>query len=132
MSEKEELRRRFVLFLVGCIGIRTGFAFGAAKVDKKYLPYLGVLGLLLAISWVLIYRFNLRPTGREAGGIIWWNKIRLVHALLYFVFAVLAFSGSDYAWVPLGIDVFVGLTAFVNHHWSNGDITRVVGKLKNE
>lgn len=114
MSEKEQLHRS-LLFLFGCLGIRTLFAVGAAKLDKNHLPYVGILGLLLAISWVLIYKFNLRPTGREAGGVIWWNHIRPVHALMYLIFAILAFTKSDYAWVPLGIDVLIGLCAFLNH-----------------
>lgn len=117
MSELTVQNKRMAQFLIGCIGIRALFVIGAAKADKNTLWYFGILAVILAIGWVLIYRFDLRPTGREAGGVIWWNSFRPVHALLYFAFAGLAFTGSDYAWVPLLADVLVGLGAHtVRYH----------------
>lgn len=110
-----EQLQRTILFLVGCIGVRTIFVIEAAKIDEKNLPYFGVLALLLAISWILIYTFNLRPTGGEAGGVIWWNNLRPLHALNYFIFAIMAFKSNKYAWVPLMVDVLIGLVAFLNH-----------------
>jgi hypothetical protein len=64
---------------------------------------------------MLIYIFDLRPSGREAGGVIWWNNIRPVHALNYLIFFLLAFTNNKYAWVPLGVDVIIGLIAFIYH-----------------
>jgi hypothetical protein len=67
---------------------------------------------------MLIYLFDLRPTGAEAGGRIWWNSLRPVHSLLYALFAYLAILGmQDKAWIVLITDTLLGLAAFYVHHY---------------
>ena len=110
-------KKRVLLFLLGCIGVRLSLVFIAKYVPKKVLPYLGGLALLPSIGFFTIYFTNSRKTGPEVfGGKIWWNRLRPVHGLLYLIFAILAFKENEYAWVVLLIDVFIGLSAFVIHH----------------
>ncbi len=105
--------KRNLLFLIGCIGTRTSFVLLAKFLNKQYVTYMGYFALLIAIGFSIIYFTGIRDTGAEVfGDKIWWNNLRPIHALLYFIFAFLAITKNDYAWVPLLIDVLIGLVAF--------------------
>ena len=49
------IQKRFLLFLVGCIGTRSLFVYLAKNATEKYLMYLGYLALLPAIGFLYIY-----------------------------------------------------------------------------
>ena len=85
------------------------------------MPYLGVLALLVAIGFLVIYFGGLRKSGAETfGEKIWWNNLRPVHAVLYFIFAILAFKKNKKSWVVLLIDVIIGFLSFIIHHSASG------------
>ena len=106
---------RFLLFLLFCITARVLLVILAKYVDKYYLPYLGGIAVLIAVSFLVIYLGEYRQTGLETlGQTIWWNNLRLVHAVLYLTFAVLAFRQNDYSWVPLAVDVVIGFTSCIS------------------
>jgi hypothetical protein len=112
------IQLRFFLFLFGCIFIRSLFVIIVKYINKKYLPYLGLLALLPAFGFIIIYLGNYRKTGREVfGGKIWWNNLRPVHGSLYILFSLLAFKKNSYAWVPLFIDVLIGIISFFIYHY---------------
>ena len=76
------IQKRFLLFLIGCIGLRSLFVVIAKNIDIKLLPYLGYLALLPALGFIFIFTTGSRRTGKEVfGGKIWWNNLRPVHAL---------------------------------------------------
>jgi hypothetical protein len=62
------IQKRFLLFLIGCIGARTLLAYTAKNLKTEYLPYLGYLTLLPAIGFMYIYMTNSRQTGSEVFG----------------------------------------------------------------
>lgn len=120
-------QKRILLFVFGCLLTRTLFAYIAqrlsnpvTKTDIKYsylLPYFGYLALIPAFGFAIIYFTDSRKTGPEVfGGKIWWNNLRPVHALLYFLFANLAIRKNTYAWIPLALDVLIGATAALWYH----------------
>jgi hypothetical protein len=110
--------QRALLFLIGCIGVRSLFVYLAYAVSPTILSYLGALALLLAIGFITIYVFGLRKTGLEVGGeAIWWNDLRPVHALLYGAFAAAAIAKKQWAWMILLADVVLGLGAWTHHHF---------------
>ena len=112
------IQLRFSLFLLGCIVVRSLFVIIAKFINKKYLPYLGLLALLPAIGFIVVYLGDYRKTGGEVfGEKIWWNNLRPVHASLYILFSLLALKKNDYAWVPLLIDVLIGLFSFLLYHY---------------
>lgn len=120
------IQKRFVLFLLFCIGTRTGLAILAKQINPKYLPYMGVLALIPALAWIYLYFSGKRQTGGEVfGDKIWWNNLRIVHALMYILFAIYAIQKKSFAWIVLLIDVLIGLTAFFYHHIQSGDIRQV-------
>jgi len=116
------LQQRFLLFLIGCIGTRTLFVIIAKYIDTKYLKYLGYVALLPAIGFIYIYLTGSRKTGAETfGEKIWWNNLRPVHSILYFLFAYNAIKGNKQSWIFLLVDVLIGLISFLIHHYVNGN-----------
>jgi hypothetical protein len=91
------------------------------------LQYLGYLALLPAIGFAYIYLTGSRETGKEVfGEKIWWNDLRPLHSLLYFLFAYNAIIGNKNSWIYLLIDVVIGLISFIIFHYRNGDFTKIV------
>jgi hypothetical protein len=111
------IHKRFLLFLIGCMGIRVLFTYIAKNIDSSYLPYLGYLATIPVIGFTYIYITDSRKTGKEVfGDKIWWNNLRPIHALLYGLFAYGAIHRDTGAWRYLLTDVIIGLTSFLLHH----------------
>lgn len=110
--------KRALLFLVGCIGMRSLIAYAAWIVPSTYLPYLGAAALIPVIGWLYILITGSRKTGLEVGGeLIWWNNLRPLHAANYAAFAAAAFMRNRNAYMFLVWDVILGLGAWLNHHF---------------
>ena len=121
-----DIQKRFLLFLIGCIGTRTLFVLIAKNAGPKYLPLLGYLALLPAIGFIYIYLTGSRKTGGEVfGEKIWWNDLRPIHSLIYFLFAYNAIIGNNKAWIYLLVDVIFGLSSFLIFHFKNGDFKKL-------
>ena len=121
------LQQRFLMFLFGCVGIRSLFVIIARYINTKYLKYLGYLALAPAIGFIYIYLTGTRKTGAEVfGEKIWWNNLRPIHSILYFLFAYNAIIGNKQSWIYLLIDVLIGLISFLIHHYMNGDILKLL------
>lgn len=110
------IQKRFLAFLIGCIGIRSILTYVSYKLNNKYLPY---ITLFIGLGFVRNYVFNLRKTGPETfGKEIWWDMLRPIHAFFYLYFTYLAFKKKKDAFVPLLIDTIIGLFAFLYYHYS--------------
>ena len=116
-----KLQKRFLMFLFGCIGIRSLFVIIAKCINTKYLKYLGYLALLPAIGFIYFFLSGTRNFGAEVfGDKIWWNNLRPIHSILYFLFAYNAIIGNKQSWIILLVDVLIGLISFLIHHYLNG------------
>lgn len=121
------IQKRFLLFLIGCVGTRSLFAYMAKTVKLEYLPYMGYLALVPGLGFIYIYLTGSRQTGAEVmGDKIWWNILRPFHALMYFTFAYYAIQKQRSAWIFLLIDVVVGLISFLTFHWSQGNFKKLI------
>jgi len=121
------LQQRFLMFLIGCIGIRSLFVIIAKNINTKYLKYLGYLALVPAIGFIYIYLTGSRKTGAEVfGEKIWWNSLRPIHSILYFLFAYNAIIGKKQAWIYLLVDVLIGLISFLINHYVNGNMLKLL------
>lgn len=121
-----DMQKRFLLFLIGCIGVRSIFVLLAKNANSYYLQILGYLALLPAIGFVYIYLTGSRQVGAEVfGEKIWWNNLRPIHASLYLLFAYNAINGVKTAYQYLLIDVIFGLISFLIHHYNRGDFAKV-------
>jgi hypothetical protein len=123
----DDLQQRFLLFLIGCIGIRSLFVIVAKYINVKYLKYLGYVALIPAIGFMYIYLTGSRKTGAEVfGEKIWWNNLRPIHSILYFLFAYNAIIGNKQSWIYLLVDVLFGLVSFLLHHYVNGNFVKIL------
>jgi hypothetical protein len=122
-----EIHKRFLLFLVGCIGTRSGLVYLAKNINKENLKYMGYLALIPAIGFLYIFISGSRKTGGEVmGDKIWWNNLRPFHALMYILFAYYAINGNSQAWIVLLIDVIIGLISFILFHYSEGNFSKLL------
>lgn len=116
------IQKRFILFIFGCILVRSLFVLIAKNIPLKYLPYLGYLALIPAIGFFYIYLTNSRKTGAEVfGDKIWWNNLRPIHGVLYCLFAYNAINKNPNSYIYLLFDVIIGLMSFLLFHYYNGD-----------
>ena len=120
------IQKRFLLFLIGCIGIRALFVYLAKIANKTYLRYMGYLSLLPAIGFIYLFLSGSRKTGKEVfGDKIWWNNLRPIHGIIYLLFAYNAINGNKLAWIYLLIDVIIGLISFLGFHYYNNDFKKL-------
>tara|TARA_Y100000389_G_scaffold202486_1_gene247905 strand:+ start:1695 stop:2042 length:348 start_codon:yes stop_codon:yes gene_type:complete len=104
---------RQLTFLIGCLGARLLLALIAKNSSREFLNKLGYITLLISIGFMSIYMFDLRPSGFEAGGKIWWNDLRPLHGVLYLLFSMYAIKGeTEIAWIVLLYDVMIGFLAW--------------------
>lgn len=117
---------RFLLFLFGCIGSRAAFTLLSAYASESLLQILGLLALIPVIGWIYIIFIGKRDTGAEVfGEKIWWQNLRPIHLLFWSLFSYLAITGYRNAWIVLLIDTLFGLSAFLAHHYSVGNLTKI-------
>ena len=121
------IQKRFLLFLIGCIGTRSLFVIITKQININYLSYLGYLSLIPAFGFIYIYLTGSRNTGAEVfGDKIWWNNLRPIHSLLYFLFSYNAINRNKNSWMYLLIDVIIGLISFLVFHFLNGDFSKLI------
>lgn len=108
--------KRALTFLILCLGVRLCIALIAKNLSIKALKLSAIPAAIIGLAFISIYTFDLRKTGIEAGGKIWWNSYRPIHGLHYILYAILALNGYKNAWMILLFDVFVGLFAWVNKY----------------
>ena len=119
--------KRFLLYLIACMGSRATFAFIAKKINTNTLPLLGYLALIPALGFTYIYLTGSRQTGGEVfGDKIWWNDLRPIHALLYYLFAFNAIYKNKNSWIFLAIDVIIGFFAFIAYHYREGNFNKLI------
>lgn len=111
------LRKRFALFLLGCVPVRLALVYLVAA-ERVGLKMMAFFGGCIALGFATIFAGGLRRTGLETGGApIWWNWLRPVHALLWGLFAYFAWIGrSSVAWKLLFVDICVGTISFFIYH----------------
>ena len=116
------IKQRILLFLIGCVGFRFLFVVIAKNIDINYLKYLGYLALIFAIGFMHIYMTGIRKTGPETfGDKIWWDNLRPIHSIFYFLFAYNAIIGNKQSWMFLLADVVIGLISFLIYHYVKGN-----------
>jgi hypothetical protein len=122
-----DIQKRIILFLIGCIGTRTLFVYLAKILPINYLKIMGFIALIPAFGFIYIYLTGIRQTGAEVfGEKIWWNNLRPLHSFLYFCFAYFAINGKqNIAWKILLIDVVIGLGSFLTYHYKEGDFSKL-------
>jgi len=103
-----------ILYFTVCLGIRSLIAHAFHRAPGRYLPIMGVLALIIAIGFMMIYLLGWRQgsvveTGKACK--VWWNDLRPIHAALYLLsgLAALKRQRSTYLWM----DVWIGIGYYV-------------------
>lgn len=118
------MQKRLIFFLGGCIPARLLLTAVAKYSPVYYLPYIGLITLVIALGFIYLYFTGKRRTGAETQGApIWWMKFRLFHGLMYLLFSLLAFMRMNNSYIILLLDTFVGLILFLQHHYNAGDFS---------
>lgn len=109
---------RMILFIILCIGARLKLVHISKKLSKNNLKLSAIPAIILGLSFMIFYLFDLRKKGIEAPNhIIWWNSLRPIHGSLYILYAIYAIKGVKNAYIVLLIDVIIGLIAWVNKYF---------------
>lgn len=122
------IQKRFLLFLFGCIGLRSFIVYYARIASHVALTYLAYLAILIATSFTILFIGGYRKTAGEVfGDRVWWNYLRPFHALTHFIFAAMVLSNfhKNQAWTILFVDVIVGLFAFLWFHYSQNNFPKL-------
>jgi hypothetical protein len=121
------LQKRFLLFLFGCIPTRLALVYLAKNIPLNWLPLLGYILLIPAFGFIYLFLSGTRKTGPETfGDKIWWNPIRPIHSIFYFMFAYNAINKIRSGWIYLLYDVIFGIISFLIFHYMNGDFTHLL------
>jgi hypothetical protein len=121
------LQKRFLLFLIGCIGSRFLLVLITKYSPIEYLPIFGYIALVPTIGFIYIYLTGSRKTGSEVfGDKIWWNNLRPIHAILYGLFAYNAINKNTNSWIYLLVDVIFGLISFLLYHYYEGNFIKLI------
>lgn len=108
-------------FMIGCIGVRVLFVIIAKNAPLPWLKILGVIALFPAFGFSYLFLSGARQGKGAFGESIWWESLRPIHAVLYFLFALFAITGKREAWVFLLLDIVIGATGFFYVHSKQGD-----------
>lgn len=112
--------KRILVFIIACIGMRIIFMLTSKYIDPTYLPYLGIIALMISLSMMYIYLFGSEKAEKQLEWLgedkTWWNQLRPVHSALYLLFAVYAFKKQSFAWIIILIDTIVGFSGWFMHH----------------
>lgn len=110
------------MFWIGCIGTRVALAVIAKLYHTFFFVRLmAYAGILLSVSYLYLFFSGARKTGVEVGGgLIWWNLLRPIHALLWGTFSYMVLGGSretrSKSWMALAADVALGAGAYLIHY----------------
>ena len=115
----------FLMFIFGCIFVRTLIVIAIFKMPKEYLHYTSYIGLIIGFGFLYNFIFK-KARGSTFNQIAWWNILSPIHAALYFTFAYLAYNENKYAYVPLLIDVTIGLISFIIYHYFVGSFKKLI------
>jgi hypothetical protein len=121
-----DIQKRFLLFLIGCMGTRFFLVYLAKNINIDYLPYMGYIALLISFSFMFIFLTGSRKTGIEVNGDkIWWNNLRPIHSITFGLFAYFSINKNNDSWKILLVDVLFGLFSFLVFHYTEGNFTKL-------
>lgn len=101
-----------------CITLRILLVLLVKYINPVYLPLVGYVALIISSGFFYIYLSGSRKKG-ALGQTVWWNNLRPVHSLLYFLFAICAINKYDKSYIFLLIDVIIGIISFLTFRKSN-------------
>ena len=112
--------KRFLMFLIGCMGSRFLLTYIVKIINTDYLKYISFITGIIGLSFIYIYFFGSDLADKQLNWVgekkIWWNDLRIVHGSLYLLFSYMAFNQNKDAWLILLIDTLIGLVSWTKYH----------------
>ena len=120
MIKQLDARTRTIWFFSFCITLRLLIAYVAYLATRPQAKHpiwksFALVPLAIGIGLAYLYFTQTRLNAPEGGGTTWWAKYRLIHAMLHITAAIYILQGNDKAWVPLVIDVLIGIVLKLMH-----------------
>ena len=113
-------QKRIIVFIFGCILVRTILVLLAKNLNKNYVKLMGYIAIPIGLSfWYLYLVGNARADAQLewlGDKKVWWNELRPIHGTIYLLFALFAIQQKSFAWMFLALDVIIGLIAWLYHH----------------
>lgn len=94
------------LFAV-CVTLRVSIAYLVWRLPG-WAQSFSLLALGPALGFLWMHFFSTRTRG-GFGTLIWWDYLRVPHAMLWALAALYSYQGKSYAWVPLLLDPLLGV-----------------------
>ena len=93
-----------------CIVMRFLIVYTAIVAPTNNI--LRLFSLVVGTGFMYYFLSGTRTTGPETfGKPIWWNHLRPIHSFNYLCYLVLSYIKPDVAYIPLLIDVMIGVYA---------------------
>lgn len=112
--------KRFLVFLIGCMGSRFLLTYIVKIINIDYLKYISFITGIIGLSFIYIYFFGSDLADKQLSWVgeqkIWWNDLRIIHGSLYLLFSYMAFNQNKDAWLILLIDTLIGLVSWTKYH----------------
>ena len=104
---------RIILFILLCIPARLGLAYlTTITKQKKQVYILSAILALIGLGFISLWVTNSRLKSNEGGGTTWWHEFRIIHGMLYLTSAILLLKYPDIVYIPILIEVFLGIILF--------------------
>ena len=111
-----ETQFRIWSFLFLCLCIRILFVYINYSICKTYLPILGIFYLIISIGFFYTFMYSTSTLG-AFGRKIWWNNLRLIHSLIYFICAIASFLKNRHTYILLIVDIIIGFSGFITQYF---------------
>ena len=98
-----------------CILTRLALTFFIKNLDGKWLMWSSIIGFVISFGFIKMILVN--RTDGAFGQKVWWGNYRIIHAMLYFTFGVLALQKHQLSYLPILIDTILGTIFFINNHY---------------
>ena len=104
---------RILLYFFICIPVRLFIPYYIYNhlSDKNY-KYLSLIISIIGAGFLHLFFNNQRLNAGEGGGKTWWHDLRLIHGLLYIASAIYLKKKNKLAYLPLLLDILVGLWGY--------------------
>ena len=83
-----ELKILNILFAIYIL-VRLSLAFFIKNLKGKWLRLSSLIGFFIGLGFLIMILIN--RTDGAFGQKVWWGNYRIIHAILYFMFGILAF-----------------------------------------
>ena len=102
------------LFII-CVIIRLLLVYVTLRIQPTP-SFVGIVSMIVSIGFLNSYlRYKESDLGLFKGK-VWWNNLRLVHSVLYFIFGLMTLYEIKYSYIILLIDILIGIIGFTNRY----------------